>query len=378
MSSAIAALTDAFEDPSTRHGGTTDHARPVAVSSWPTVPIEIVRAAGLRPVVMRGSAASTPLADERLEVDVFPNRLRQLVEASLAGRNRHAACVVLPRTSDPDYKAFLYLRELIRRKVMPHQRVLLFDLLQSNGPDVRAYDAARTRDLFETLVTLGHRSASVDDLRDAIARANLARAAMRRLLALRRGVPRVSGAEVLPLLGAFWRLAPDDYAAFANEAADLLAQRTPLDTPRVLLAGAPVDGTALHAAIESHGAVVVAEPGPWGSDAPGEDVSLDGDPFTAVAERYRRNAIGQRTPTVAVQQRMRHLADDVDAVVVSLPPDDTAFGWDYPALRAWLEARQLPHACLHHDPAVPLGAADHERLATVIAAARPRVGARHG
>jgi len=243
---------------------------------------------------------------------------------------------------------------------------------------VRAYDAARTRDLFETLVTLGHRSASVDDLRDAIARANLARAAMRRLLALRRGVPRVSGAEVLPLLGAFWRLAPDDYAAFANEAADLLAQRTPLDTPRVLLAGAPVDGTALHAAIESHGAVVVAEPGPWGSDAPGEDVSLDGDPFTAVAERYRRNAIGQRTPTVAVQQRMRHLADDVEAVVVSLPPDDTAFGWDYPALRAWLEAKQLPHACLYHDPAVPLGAADHERLATLIAAARPRVGAPHG
>ena len=85
-----------------------------------------------------------------------------------------------------------------------------------------------------------------------------------------------------------------------------------------------------------------------------------------------------RTPTVAVQQRMRHLADDVEAVVVSLPPDDTAFGWDYPALRAWLKARQLPHACLHHDPAVPLGAADHERLATLVAAAVPPVGARHG
>ena len=109
------------------------------------------------------------------------------------------------RTSDPDYKAFLYIRELIRRKALPPQLVLLFDLLQSNGPDVRAYDAARTRDLFETLMTLGQRSASVDDVRDAIARANVARAAMRRLLALRRGTPRVSGAEVLPLLGAFWR-----------------------------------------------------------------------------------------------------------------------------------------------------------------------------
>lgn len=377
MSSAIGTLTDAFEDPSTRHGGTTDHARPVAVTSWPTVPPEIVRAAGLRPVVMRGGTASTPLADERLEVDVFPNRLRQLVEAALAGRLRHAACVVLPRTSDPDYKAFLYVRELIRRKVMPPQLVLLFDLLQSNGPDVGAYDAARTRDLFETLVMLGQRSASVDDVREAIARANVARAAMRRLLALRRGTPRVSGAEVLPLLGAFWRLAPDDYAALASEATDVLAHRPPLDAPRVLLAGAPVDGPALHAAIESHGAVVVAEPGPWGSDAAGEDVPLDGDPFTAVAQRYR-NAIGPRTPLLAMRQRLRHLADDVDAVVVLLPPDDTAFGWDYPALRAWLEARPLPHTCLFHDPAVPLGAADHERLATLVAAAAPRVGARHG
>ena len=377
MPSAIATLTGAFEDPST-HGSTTEHDRRVAVTSWPTVPTEIVRAAGLRPVVMRSGTAATPLADERLEVDVFPNRLRQLLEAALAGRLRHAACVVLPRTSDPDYKAFLYLRELIRRQAMPHQLVLLFDLLQSNGPDVRAYDAARTRELFEALVTLGQRSASADDLREAIARANVARAAMRRLLALRRGTPRVSGADVLPLLGAFWRLAPDDYATLASHAADVLAHRPPLDAPRVLLAGAPVDGPALHAAIESHGAVVVAEPGPWGSDAAAADVPLDGDPFTAIAECYRGGAIGPRTPLVAVQQRMRQLADDVDAVVVLMPPDDTVFGWGYPALRAWLEARQLPHACLFGDPALPLGAGDDERLATLVAAATPRVGARHG
>ena len=33
------------------------------------------------------------------------------------------------------------------------------------------------------------------------------------------------------------------------------------------------------------------------------------------------------------------MLDDVDAVVVSLPPDDAVFGWDYPALRDVLQAR---------------------------------------
>jgi benzoyl-CoA reductase/2-hydroxyglutaryl-CoA dehydratase subunit BcrC/BadD/HgdB len=265
----------------------------------------------------------------------------------------------------------------VRGGVMPSHVVLLFDLLQSDGTDVWAYDAARTRDLFETLVTRGQRSASVDDVRDAIARANRARAALRRLLALRRGTPRVSGTEVLPLLGAFWRLAPDDYTALASDAADVLAQHPPLHGPRVLLAGAPVDGPALHAVIESHGAVVVAEPGPWGSDAAGEDVPLSEDPFIGVAQRYRQ-AIGPRTPLVSLQQRLRDLADDVDAVVVLLPSDDAVFGWDYPGLRAWLDARQLPHLCLFGDASVPPGPAEHERIAALVVSASHRIGARHG
>jgi hypothetical protein len=201
---------------------------------------------------------------------------------------------------------------------------------------------------------------------------------MRRLLALRRGTPRVAGAEVLPLLGAFWRLAPDDYAALAAEAAAALARRPPLEGPRVLLAGAPVDGAALHAAIESHGAIVVAEPGPWGSEAAGEDIAAGDDPFAAIAEWYRRHAIGPRTPLATVRQRMQPLLDDVDAVVVVVPPDDTVFGWDYPCLRAWLEARRLPHVCLFAHSSRPPGPVEHERIAGLVAAATERVGARHG
>jgi benzoyl-CoA reductase/2-hydroxyglutaryl-CoA dehydratase subunit BcrC/BadD/HgdB len=379
MSAALTSLTAAFNNRSARARGALDHTQPVAVTSWPTVPVEIIRAAGLRPFVIRGGSVPTPLADAKLEPDLFPNRLRQLVEAALAGQLGHAACVVLPRTSDPDYKAFLYLRELIRRDALSLRApVLLFDLLQSDGPDVYPYNTARTRELFEMLATLGKQAGSIDDVRDATERANAARAAVRRLLALRRGVPRVSGAEVLPLIGSFWCVAPDAYAALANEAADLLARRTPVQGPRVLLAGAPVDGPALHEAIEAYGAVVVAEPGPWGSEAAGEDVIPGDAPFAALAEHYRRQAIGPRMPRVSVPHLMRHLADDIDAVVVVLPPDDTAFGWDYPVMRAWLEARHLPHVCLFGDPAGMFAPEDHERLAALVASVTPRLGVRHG
>ena len=378
MPDALASLTAAFEYPFGRHGDAAEQTRPVVVSSWPTVPVEIIRAAGFRPVVLRGRALRTPLADLVLEPRIFPNRLHQLVQAALAGELAEAVCLVLPRTSDPDYKAFLYLRELTRRQLITLRApILLFDLLQSSGPDIQPYNAARTRELFETLVALAQRRVSAGNLRRAIAQADLAREALGRLVALRRGVPRVSGSEVLPLIGAFWQLAPERYAILANQAADTLACRAPLDGPRVALIGAPVDGPALHAAIESHGAVVVTEPGPWGSEAAAANAIPIDDPFTAIAERYWRSAMGPRLPRAAMRHRLGHLVGNVDAVVVSLPPDDAVFGWEYPALRAWMEEHRLPHLCVSGDPCEPLSTEDNGKLSAFIAATCQRAGTHH-
>src|SRR5688572_32667293 len=115
---AIVALTAAFHDRSLTPGGRVDDNRPVAVISSPTVPLELVRAAGLRPTVVRGGASPTVAGDAHLEAAVFPGRIRQLVDAAVTGRLGRGA-VVLPRTSDADYQCFLYLRELARRQALP-------------------------------------------------------------------------------------------------------------------------------------------------------------------------------------------------------------------------------------------------------------------
>ena len=349
------------------------------VASWPSVPVEIVRAAGFRAVIARGASSPTPTADQHLEPRIFPRRLRHLVESALTGRLADAARIVIPRTSDADYKCFLYLREFVRRGVTAAlPPVILFDLLQSRGAEVRAYDAARTRALLDELSAVSGRTPSVDDLHREIARANEARAAARRLLAFRRTVPCVSGTETFPLLAAVWELEPERYVAAVNGAASAFAKRSRLAGPRVLLAGVPVDGPELQHAIESHGAIVVAEVGPWGSGAPGDDVRVDGDPFLALADKYRADAIGARTPAASLRRHIEQMLDDVDAVVVSLPPEDAVFGWDYPALRDLLHARGLPHVCLRGDQYQAPTPEEHAQLDAMVAAGSRLQEARHG
>jgi hypothetical protein len=352
---------------------------PLVAASWPSIPVEIVRASGCRLVVSRGDSGPTPAADAHLEPRLFPSRLRHLVEDVLAGRLSSAARIIVPRTSDADYKCFLYLRELVRLGVATAVApIVLFDLLQSRSADVSRHNVGRMRALRDELASASGHTASADDLRREIARANAARAAAARLLALRRVAPRVTGTEVFPLLAAFWEMEPERYIEMAHEAADRIAASPPLSGPRVLLTGAPVDGPMLHQAIESHGAVVVAEVGPWGAGAAGEDVRIDDDPLAALADKYRTDSIGARTPVDSLRRWTERMLDDIDAVVVSLPPDDAVFGWDYPALRDLLQARGVPHACLRSDPCDAPSAADHAALAALVAAASPRQETRHG
>lgn len=373
--SAIATLTAAFNGTLTTHGVLRDRDVPAVVISWPSVPIEIIRVAGLRPAVARGSVTPTPAADAHLEPDIFPSRLRCLVEGTLTGHLFHVPRIIIPRTSDADYKCFLYLKEFVRLGITSTLApILLFDLLQSQGTQVGAYNAARIRDLLDELTSVTGRRITSDDVRDEIARTNAARAAARRLLALRRGAPRIKGAEVFPLLGAFWHMAPEDYAVLAGEAADEIERRPALTGARVVLMGAPVDGTALQDAIESRGAIVVAEVSPWGTGVAGDDVCGE-DPIAALAEKYRTDVISPRTPAGSLQDSVARLVDEVDAVVVSLPPDDAVFGWDYPALRGLLATKRIPHICLRGDPCRPMSPEDAGQLdkLTNVAFARSEV-----
>jgi benzoyl-CoA reductase/2-hydroxyglutaryl-CoA dehydratase subunit BcrC/BadD/HgdB len=360
-------LRAAFEEPFWELGRDKTRDRAVVVMSWPSVPIEIARAAGFVPIFARGRGTPTPAADRVLEPDLFPNRLRQLVEAALTERLTDVAAIVLPRTSDPDYKCFLYLRELKRRGIVANlPRILLFDLLQSENADAHAYNADRARDFSARLATLTGRPHRADDLRDAIASTNRARAAARRIQSLRTDPPRVTGTDALPLLGAFWQLEPARYAALADATADALDHAAPLERRRVVVAGVPVDTPAVHAAIEAEGAVVVTELSPFGGCGTSADIEEADDPFVALASHYARESIDARLPVTALLHKLDALLASAHAVVLALPQDDASFGWDYPRIRELLARRSIPHAVLGGDPAFGATAADRLRIGALL------------
>lgn len=378
-SRAIATLHAAFGDSFESLGQDVAHDRNVVVLTWPSVPVEIIRSAGFTPVLARGSALPTPAADQVVEAGIFPNRIRQLLEAALCGRLAHVAAIVVPRTSDADYKAFLYLLELRRRgQLAPTPPLLLFDLLQSEGADTAAYNAARAGELHKQLARLSGAAAGSDAIHDEIVRGNTARAAARCLLELRAGTVRVTGSELLPLLGARWLLPPDRYTLLAGTAREMLAQRAPLSAPRVLLAGMPVDSTSLHAQIEALHGTVVDEISPFGTDSAAGEIDATGDPFAALAAWYATRSITARTSSSLLLGRATQAVPHIDAAVMLAPPDDARFGWEVPRLRALFDARGIRHTVLRSDPEAALDAADQQQLAALLESTRDTQAARHG
>jgi benzoyl-CoA reductase/2-hydroxyglutaryl-CoA dehydratase subunit BcrC/BadD/HgdB len=128
----------------------------------------------------------------------------------------------------------------------------------------------------------------------------------------------------------------------------------------VVLPSEPLSHLHLHEALESAGALVVAEDDPWGSRAPGADVPLTGSALEGIFLKYWLD-----TPTANVYPAeareswfLSHAQRDaVDAVVFYLPPSDHQLGWDYPRLKALVEAHGKPTLLVRADAAQPDGRA---------------------
>lgn len=318
-----------------------------------TIPWELIRAAGFFPVILRPPRRATPAADEFMEANVFPERTRQIFESAVNGEWNFLSAIVLSRTSEQEYKLFLYLREVDRegaREGMPP--VYLYDLLHSRSAESDAYGASRTRELKRKLEEIAGRSIAARDLTDAIAESNAARAAVRRLLGLRRGVPRLSGTEALPLVGAYWFMARAGYAQLATEAATIFERRESLSGARVLIKGAPLDHVQLHAALESHGAIVVAEDDWWGARSVGADIDAGDDALTAIFEHYYLEAPSPRVfpPSAADRWFESRVREGVDGVVFYLPSEDYALGWDYPRQKLFLDGLGISSLVIREDP----------------------------
>ena len=315
----------------------------------PTVPWELLRAAGLAPVLIRPTRHPERFCEELLEPGVFSPRIRALFESAMAGDLAFLSALVFTRTSEQDNKGYLYLREITRESRGGSLPPLWFyDLLHSSSAHAYEYGLARTRELATRLESLAGRAIGAADLEAAVEESNAARAAVRRLLALRQGRPRLSGTEALALTGPFFLMDRERYTVLAHRAAAEAERRTPLAGPRLVVAGAWLDDERLHTLLESQGAVVVAEDGGWGSRSAGRDIERRADVVAAIFDKYYRDGPSVRQFPAAARAWLHDLLD-IDGVVFYLPPDDSVMGWDYPVEQSRLDALGIPSLVIRDD-----------------------------
>ena len=140
------------------------------------------------------------------------------------------------------------------------------------------------------------------------------------------------------------------YARLAGHAADEAERRPPLPGPRLVLAGAWLDDQRLHAFLESHGAVVVAEDGGWGTRGAGHDIVRGTDPVVAIFEKHYRDGPSVRQFPDSGRSWLEETSGaEIDGVVFYLPPDDSVAGWDVPRERHRLDALGIPSLVIRDD-----------------------------
>jgi benzoyl-CoA reductase/2-hydroxyglutaryl-CoA dehydratase subunit BcrC/BadD/HgdB len=362
---AIERLTWYYENPAIKAIFMAGGGVPVVGITSNTVPWELIRAAGAFPCVINPGVANRPDLSSFMEEGVFEARIRAIFGAAISGALQHLSLLLIPRTSEQEYKLYLYLREVARqdstRRIPP---VYLYDLLHTRSPESYSYGLERTLRLKKRLEDLAGKLIDEAALLHAIEESNAARKTIRKLLRLRRHQPRMTGTEALALIGAWFFINRADYAPWAEQAGEMIEDRNPLTGKRLMIAGPPLNHRGLHQELEKHGAVVVAEDDWWGARSAGEDIA-DGskDLLKAVFEKYYLDAPSPRLFPFKIADAwfQKAATDGIDGVVFYLPQEDCVTGWDYPRRRHYLDERGIPHLLIRED-ATAISEEGHVRI----------------
>ena len=332
-----------------------------------TVPWEILRAGGYNPRLLDSEPGPTPCADRLME-NVFDRRIRVIFDRLCTGMWSDLEVVVLPRSSEQEHKLYLYLKEAARLHAARHMpRLYLYNILHSRSPESRAYGLERTRRMAADF------AASEKDLVDAIAESNRARAAVRGILRLREE-GQMEGSAALRLIRGFYAA---NRKVFIEEARRQIQERqslSPRARPRILIKGAALDHVALHLLVERSGGYVIAEDDWHGSRAAGDlDIREDGDPVTAIFEKYFYDAVSPRVhPPEEADGWYRRETErlQIEGVVFYIPLQDDVVGWDYPRHRAFLDSLGVPSTIVRESGDPEPGRALTEQVGTFISSLR--------
>lgn len=309
------------------------------------IPRELVAAAGFTPV--RLAADTTALTGEGLAGQSL--RTSALVAQI---RNGSFAGVAIAHGCAEDGQLFSVLRELSRVGRLDGPPVAHLDVLHGGDPALAVYNRSRLAAFKAWLEGLAGKAIAPETLRGEIVRANAQRVKAARAMALRaEPVPRLSGVRALDLIRAVLQSSPEEGDRLIDTA---LAEARPIEGRRLLITGSPHETSALYAAIEAAGCVIVGEDHDWGEASASAMLDEALDPLEAMATRWRAPPLSAPTGSSRVRAHAlaaRARALDVDAVIHIRLPGDEASPWDVAETRQALAVVGKPLATLRLHPA---------------------------
>lgn len=306
----------------------------------PSVPAELIEAAGMRPIMLSAGTETSTILGDRVMEELFDNSVRGIFERLLKGEFDWLSAIVLPRANDSAHRLYYYLSELKRTGEANLPPVLLCDVVMTPDEASRRYSVDALGRLWEELKALGNGAAGDAELSAAIVRSTARNDLLQALVDLRRKSPgSIAGAEALARFAAA-RMLPHE--VFEKSAREVIADRPASMGLRLVICGSTQHGGGLHSLVEAAGGAVVGDYHSGGDLSVGRALG-NGSPLEALADGLRADPAATRR----VADPAGHIiafakACGAQAAVFSYFPEEEALTWDYPEQKAALEASGVP------------------------------------
>lgn len=316
-------------------------------------PVEILTAAGVVPIRMKGNVSEAiTKADAFMETMVCPF-VRNVFDSALKGRYEYLDGVVLSHQCDSidrTYDVWSYNLKF------PYWHFINYPHL-ADEPSLE-FTNEILRIFIRTLEKFTGSAITDSALAEAVRAHNENRAAMRTLYDLRKeSAPRISGVEMMKVLTAAMSLPVDESTALIKRVEEEAKQRKPAEarkTPRIMIVGDQIDDIAIINAIEDAEAFLVMDDLSIGSKMYWGDVDATPNPIQGITERYLRKL---KFPTTFVSEGdtyaenldarfghlKRHIRDfKVDGAILFIYKYCDPYGFEVPAMKSFIESTGTP------------------------------------
>jgi benzoyl-CoA reductase/2-hydroxyglutaryl-CoA dehydratase subunit BcrC/BadD/HgdB len=313
------------------------------------VPEELILAAGMVPLRLEADVLATTANVADFGAGGHPV-LRSLVDRLLGGPYEfidHLVVSTMPRN-------LAALTVLIRELHGNDARFARFavhqlDLLHSDSASAGDYNLAGLRSLALQLEQWSGQRSDEARLHAAIALCNETRRLLQEFARLRAQGDHLDGVVALQLYACAQGAERESFNVQLRDWLRGDALRSRAERPRIVYSGTATGTTALYAAIEAQGLYIVDDDQDFGARGAGPQVDEHAEPLPALALAY-----AQRAPAAAgwpTQARRDYLLQQLercrpDGVLFYNAAYDHPPAWDYPLLRAAVDAAGIPAAQL--------------------------------